>query len=185
MWGIIGLGNATPQYDNTRHNVGFEVVELLAQAHGVRLRRARAAALVGEGDTEGVQFFLAMPLTMMNLSGVAVVRLCHLYELQPQELIIIVDDINLALGKLRLRRGGSEGGHRGLRSITQTLGTQHYPRLRLGIGAPAEGMDPRDYVLSPFAESELEEAQAMLHRARQAVECALTEGLEAAMNQFN
>jgi PTH1 family peptidyl-tRNA hydrolase len=185
MWGVIGLGNAEPQYEDTRHNVGFEVVHLLAQAHGVRLKRARAAALVGEGRIEDVQAVLAMPLTMMNLSGVAVARLCHLHDLRPEDLIIVVDDINLPLGRVRLRRGGSEGGHRGLRSVTEWLGTKDYPRLRLGIGAPPEGMDARAHVLSPFGKSELAEAQEMVLRARQAIECALTEGLETAMNEFN
>lgn len=185
MWGIIGLGNAEPQYEDTRHNVGFEVVHLLAQAHGVRLRRARAAAVAGEGRIEGVEVLLAMPLTMMNLSGVAVARLCHLYDLPPDSLIIVVDDMNLPLGKLRLRRGGSEGGHRGLKSVTEWLGTKDYPRLRLGIGAPPGDTDARSYVLSPFAKDELEEAEAMLARAKQAIECTLTEGLETAMNEFN
>jgi PTH1 family peptidyl-tRNA hydrolase len=185
MWGVIGLGNAEPQYQDTRHNVGFDVVYLLAQAHGVRLRRARAAALAGRGEVGEVQVLLGMPLTMMNLSGVAVARLCYLYDLQPQQLMIVVDDINLPLGRLRLRRGGSEGGHRGLRSVTEWLGTKDYPRLRLGIGGPPEGMDARDHVLSPFGKSELAEAQAMVLRARQAIECALTEGLETAMNEFN
>lgn len=185
MWGIIGLGNAEPQYEDTRHNVGFEVVHLLAQAHGVRLRRARAAAVAGEGRIQDVAVLLAMPLTMMNLSGVAVARLCHLYDLQPGNLIVVVDDINLPVGKLRLRRGGSEGGHRGLKSVTEWLGTKDYPRLRVGIGAPPGDMDARTYVLSPFAEDQVEEAEAMLVRAKRAIECTLTEGLETAMNEFN
>ena len=185
MWGIVGLGNIGPDYEDTRHNVGFEVVAALARVHRVRMRHGRVAAVVGEGEVEGVKVVLAEPLTMMNASGAAVSRLCYLYDLQPEDLIVVLDDINLDLGKLRLRRGGSEGGHRGLRSITERLGTKDYPRLRLGIGAPPGDMDARDYVLSPFTQPELEEAQAMVERARQAIECALTDGFEAAMNEFN
>ncbi len=185
MWGIVGLGNIGPDYEDTRHNVGFDTVDALARVHRVRLRRGRAAAVLGEGEVKGTEVVLAKPLTMMNASGVAVARICYLYDLQPENLIIVVDDINLDLGKLRLRRRGSEGGHRGLRSITERLGTKDYPRLRLGIGAPPGDVDARDYVLSPFTKPELEEAQAMIERARRAIECALTDGFEAAMNEFN
>jgi len=185
MWGIIGLGNIGPEYQDTRHNVGFEVVDALARVHHLRMRRGRVAALVGAGEVGGVPVVLGKPLTMMNASGAGVLRICHLYDLQPGDLIVIVDDINLALGRLRLRRGGSEGVHRGLLSISHRLSTKDFPRLRLGIGAPPEGMDARDYVLSPFTSAELEQAQAMVERARQAVECVLAEGFEAAMNQYN
>ncbi|MCD6360983.1 MAG: aminoacyl-tRNA hydrolase [Armatimonadetes bacterium] len=185
MWGIIGLGNPGPEYEDTKHNVGFEVVERLARAHGVRLRRPRAAALAGTGEIEGQPVLLAMPLTMMNASGAAVARLCHLHDLRPEDLIVIVDDINLDLGRLRLRRGGSEGGHRGLKSITERLGTRDYPRLRIGVGAPPGGMDARDWVLSPFADQDRPVADEAVERAARAVECVLRDGIEAAMNQFN
>lgn len=185
MFGIIGLGNPGAEYEDTRHNIGFDVIEALARAHGVRLRRPRAAALAGTGSLDGVPVVLAMPLTMMNASGAAVLRLCHLYTLEPEDLIVIVDDINLELGKLRLRRGGSEGGHRGLRSITEVLGTQDYPRLRIGVGAPPGGMDARTWVLSPFAREEREAAEEAVARARKCIEMAVTEGIEPAMNTFN
>lgn len=185
MWGIIGLGNPGPDYEDTKHNVGFAVVERLARAHGVRLRRPRAAALAGTGQIEGQAVLLAMPLTMMNASGAAVARLCHLYDLQPADLVVIVDDINLDLGRLRLRRGGSEGGHRGLRSITERLGTSDYPRLRIGVGAPPGGMDARDWVLSPFAPEDRTAAEEAIERAAKAIECILRDGIETAMNTFN
>lgn len=185
MFGIIGLGNPGAEYEDTRHNIGFDVIEALARAHGVRLRRPRAAALAGTGSIDGVPVMLAMPLTMMNASGAAVLRLCHLHELQPADLIVIVDDINLELGKLRLRRGGSEGGHRGLRSISEVLGTQEYPRLRIGVGAPPGGMDARTWVLSPFAREEREAAEEAVARARKCIEMAVIEGIEPAMNAFN
>ena len=185
MWAIIGLGNPGPEYEDTKHNVGFAVVRALAQRHGVRLRRARAAAVAGTGELAGCPVLLALPLTMMNASGAAVARLCHLYDLQPSDLLIIVDDINLELGKLRLRRGGSEGGHRGLRSITERLGTNQYPRLRIGVGAPPGGMDARDWVLSPCAEQDRAVAEEAIERAVQAVECTVRDGIETAMNLFN
>ena len=185
MWGIIGLGNPGPEYEDTKHSVGFRVIDRLARAHGVRLRRPRAAALAGTGEIEGCPVLLGMPLTMMNASGAAVARLCHLHDLAPEDLIVIVDDINLDLGRLRLRRGGSEGGHRGLRSIAERLGTRDYPRLRIGIGAPPGGMDARDWVLSPFAPEDREAAEEAVARAAKAIECALREGFETAMNEFN
>ncbi|MEA3403972.1 MAG: aminoacyl-tRNA hydrolase [Armatimonadota bacterium] len=185
MWGIIGLGNAGAEYEQTRHNVGFEAVHALSRAHRIRLRRPRAAALAGMGEIDGVPVLLGMPLTMMNASGVAVARLCHLHDLQPEELIIIVDDVNLDLGQMRLRRGGSEGGHNGLKSVTDRLGTRDYPRLRIGIGSPPGGMSVRDWVLSPFSAEQREEADEAIGRARKCIETAVTEGLEAAMNEFN
>jgi len=185
MRAIIGLGNPGSEYEETRHNVGFDVIEALARAHGVRLRRPRAAALAGTGAIDGVPVVLAMPLTMMNASGVAVARLCHLHGLAPEDLVVVIDDINLELGQLRLRRGGSEGGHRGLRSITERLGTQDYPRLRLGVGAPPGGMSARDWVLSPFSADERETAEEAVARARRCVEVAVIAGIEAAMNEFN
>jgi PTH1 family peptidyl-tRNA hydrolase len=134
MWGIIGLGNPGSDYDDTKHNVGFEVVMRLARAHGVRVRRARAAALAGLGEIEGQPAVLAMPTTMMNASGAAVARLCHMHDLQPDHLIIIVDDINLELGRLRLRRSGSDGC-RHLRTKTAKPPTRPSPSPRKPLNA--------------------------------------------------
>ncbi len=185
MRGIIGLGNPGPEYQATRHNVGFEVVRALASAHGIRLGRPRAAAIAGTGEIDGAPVLLGMPLTMMNASGVAVQRLCHLYEMEPEDLIIIVDDINLDLGQMRLRRGGSEGGHNGLKSITERLGTRDYPRLRIGVGRPPAGVSARDWVLSPFSAEERDTVDAAIARARSCVETAVLEDIETAMNEFN
>ncbi|MFW6437682.1 MAG: aminoacyl-tRNA hydrolase, partial [Armatimonadota bacterium] len=128
---------------------------------------------------------LAMPLTMMNASGVAAVRLCHIYDIEPSDLLVIVDDLNLELGQLRLRRGGSAGGHNGLKSINEKLGTKEYPRLRIGIGGPPGGMDARDWVLSEFAPEEREAVADAIKRACACIETAVTDGVEAAMNEFN
>lgn len=185
MWGIIGLGNPGGEYDRTRHNIGFEVIHSLAGAHDIKIGRPRAAAVAGSGRIGDECVVLAMPLTMMNASGVAVVRLCHLYDLEPADLIVIVDDLNLDLGQLRLRRGGSAGGHNGLKSINEKLGTKDYPRLRIGIGSPPGGVSARDWVLSEFAPDEREAADEAVKRATACIEMAVTEGIEAAMNEFN
>lgn len=185
MWGIIGLGNPGGEYDRTRHNIGFEVIHALAAAHDVRIGRPRAAAVAGTGRIGDERVVLAMPLTMMNASGVAAVRLCNIYELTPSDLIVIVDDMNLDLGRLRLRRGGSAGGHNGLRSINEKLGTKEYPRLRVGIGGPPAGMNARDWVLSEFARDEHEAVEEAIKRACACVETVVTDGIESAMNEFN
>ncbi|MFP4249419.1 MAG: aminoacyl-tRNA hydrolase [Armatimonadota bacterium] len=185
MWGIIGLGNPGGEYERTRHNVGFEVIHALAAAHDIKIGRPRAAAVAGTGRIDGERVVLAMPLTMMNASGVAAVRLRHIYDLDPARLLVIVDDLNLDLGQLRLRRGGSAGGHNGLKSINEKLGTKEYPRLRVGIGRPPGGIDARDWVLSEFAPDEREVVDAIIGRARACVEMAVTDGIEAAMNEFN
>lgn len=185
MWGIIGLGNPGGEYDRTRHNVGFEVIHALGNAHDIKIGRPRAAAVAGTGRINDERVVLAMPLTMMNASGVAAVRLCHIYDLEPSDLIVIVDDLNLDLGQLRLRRGGSAGGHNGLKSINEKLGTKEYPRLRIGIGSPPGGMNARDWVLSEFAPEEREAAQQAIKRACACIEAAVTDGIEAAMNEFN
>ena len=185
MRGIIGLGNPGGAYERTRHNIGFEIIYELARIHRVSLGRPRAAAIAGSGRIDSTQAVLAMPLTMMNASGVAVVRLCHLYDLAPEDLIVVVDDFNLDLGRLRLRRGGSEGGHNGLKSITEKLGTREYPRLRVGIGPAPGGMNVRDFVLSEFTRAEAEAARDAVRRACKCIEMAVTDGIEAAMNEFN
>ena len=187
MWGIIGLGNPGGQYDRTRHNIGFEVVRALAEAHDIAIGDipARGPAIVGTGRVGPEPVVLALPLTMMNNSGVAAVRISRLYELQPADLIVIVDDLNLDLGQLRLRRGGSTGGHNGLKSINEKLETREYPRLRIGIGSPPGAMDARDWVLSRFAPDEREAADEAVERARACIEMAVTDGIEAAMNEFN
>ncbi len=185
MRGIIGLGNCRAEYTGTRHNIGFEVVDALAERHEIRFRRPRAAAVAGTGEIADTPVVLAKPLTMMNLSGVAVLRMCHLHDLGPEDLIVVVDDLNLDLGKLRLRRGGSEGGHNGLKSITEKLQTRDYPRLRIGIGSPPGGVGARDWVLSEFSAEEREEATEAVLRACECVEMTIIEGIEAAMNQFN
>lgn len=182
---LVGLGNPGAQYAETRHNVGFLVIDRLADRHRIAVSRGRHRALFGRGRICGEDCLLVKPQTFMNDSGDAVLRLLRYYHLQPSDVLLITDDLNLDLGAMRLRRGGSDGGHKGVRSVIHYLDTDQVPRVRLGIGRGPEGQGSIDYVLSPFAPSERERAQEMVEKAADAVECVLAEGLEAAMNQYN
>ena len=185
MRAIIGLGNPGEDYAGTRHNVGFWVVSLLARRYNLSLNRHRYHARYGEGSIRGVPVLLAQPMTYMNRSGEAVRALLHAYALTPQQMLIVYDDIALPLGTLRLRPRGSAGGHNGMRSIIDAIGTEEFPRLRIGIGAPPEGVDPADYVLSPFEESEKPLMRQMLEIAADACEAWLIEPIERVMSRFN
>jgi PTH1 family peptidyl-tRNA hydrolase len=183
---VVGLGNPGNEYAKQRHNVGFQVVDALAQAHGLSFARRKAAqAQVAEGRIGSRMVLLAKPRTFMNLSGKAVGRLHRAYEIPPERILVVYDDLDLPLGRLRLRAEGGSGGHKGMRSIIDALGTQSFPRLRVGIDRPPGGMDPAEYVLEPFAR----EKQALLAQtvdlAMAAVECWLAEGIITAMDRFN
>ncbi len=183
---IVGLGNPGPEYAAHRHNVGFRVVDALAQAHGLTFaRRKKMKAHTAQGEIGGRAVLLAKPRTFMNLSGQAVARLCRAHAIPPERLLVVYDDLDLPLGRLRLRPGGGTGGHKGMRSITDALGTQEFARLRLGIGRPPAGVDPADYVLSPFTPEEQEIVAEVVARAVAAAECWLTDGIVVAMDRFN
>ena len=180
---VVGLGNPGKEYAGTRHNIGFEVVDRLAAKLNCSLRkRWKFSAEVGEAG--GVT--LVKPQTFMNRSGVAVAGLIHWLKLSPADALVIVDDADLPLGQLRLRQSGGSGGHNGLRSIIEPLGSEEFARLRVGIGRREPvGADITDHVLSKFAAGEREAAREASEEAAKAVECCLKEGLTAAMNQFN
>jgi PTH1 family peptidyl-tRNA hydrolase len=182
---IVGLGNPGPEYARTRHNAGAMVVERLAARYGIELSSRRHHALYGRGPIRGVEVLLAKPQTFMNNSGEAIRRLLMFYGLGPEHLLVVADDLNLPLGTLRMRRSGSDGGQKGLRSTIRHLHTADFARLRVGIGTVPPGRDATAYVLSPFRASEREAAEAALERGADAVEVALTDGLEAAMNLHN
>lgn len=185
---MVGLGNWGAEYARTRHNVGFLCVDRLAARHALSFasggRDVRGARLA---DTmiEGTRLVLAKPRGFMNTCGPAVRRLVEAHRLKPEQLLVVCDDLDLPLGRLRLRRGGSAGGHHGLESIINSLGTQDFPRLRLGIGRPARRAEVVDYVLSDFTPEEREALDAVLEAAAQAAEAVALEGVEAAMNRFN
>jgi PTH1 family peptidyl-tRNA hydrolase len=183
---IVGLGNPGSEYASHRHNIGFHIVRALAEAHNLTFARdKKAKARVAEGRLGSRQVLLAKPQTFMNLSGKTVGRLSRAHEIPSERILVIYDDLDLPLGRLRLRPGGGSGGHRGMRSIIETLGTQAFPRLRVGIDRPPGSMDPADYVLQPFTEEEAALAGEAVERAVAAVECWLSEGIVAAMDRFN
>lgn len=180
---IVGLGNPGREYQGTRHNVGFAAIDILARRHGIHVRSRRNKALVGEGVIGGKEVVLAKPLTFMNLSGQAVGGLVRRYNLDFSDIIIICDDVNLPLGRLRIRAWGSAGGHKGLRSIIHSLGTEEFARIRIGIGSPEGEMV--DYVLSRFRREERRIVSEVVKGAVDAIEAILTAGVERAMNRFN
>lgn len=181
---IVGLGNPGPEYANTRHNAGFQCVARFAERHGLRFSFYRFRAYLAEGTVAGRHVILARPLTFMNESGQAVAPLVHRYAIRLADLLVVYDDMDLPLGKIRLRARGSSGGHKGLDSIQRHLGTAEVPRLRLGIGRPPFG-DPVDYVLSEWRPEERASMEAAYDRAVEAIDTFLQEGIVAAMNKFN
>ncbi len=185
LHGIIGLGNPGPKYAETRHNVGFRVIDLLAARHQFPTAQRMLQAIIGRGKIKGSPVLLAKPMTFMNESGRAVMRICAHFDLTPSDLLIIYDDINIDLGMLRLRREGSSGGHKGMQSVIDHLGTEQIPRLRLGIGRLPPEAEARSFVLSPFESDEQEAAEQLIRQATHGIECLLTEGTETAMSRFN
>jgi PTH1 family peptidyl-tRNA hydrolase len=186
MWLVVGLGNPGEEYARTRHNIGFQCVKHLADRHGLQFTSKRAQARLAEGTIGGQRVVLARPFTFMNLSGRAVVGLRSWYKLDPaQELLVIYDDLDLPFGKLRLRQRGSAGTHNGMKSIVGLLGTQDFPRLRVGIGSPPPRWDTKSYVLGRFSKEEEEQLPALCDTVADAVEHVLREGFVAAMNRYN
>ncbi len=182
---IVGLGNPGTEYAATRHNIGFRCVNLLVRRHGIRFSIRRSKASIAIGEVEGRQVALAKPRTYMNNSGEGVCYLLERFSAAPADLVAIYDDMDLPLGSIRVRAGGGAGGHRGMASIIQATGTQAIPRIRVGIGRPPKGMDPVDYVLSPFLPEEEALAKQATARAAEAAVLLLREGIEAAMERFN
>lgn len=183
---LIGLGNPGDTYVGTRHNVGFAVIDRLAEQWAVSLRKdGRAKALTGEGRWGGFPVILAKPQTWMNRSGQSVRRLQRRYGLANSEFMVIVDDIHLPVGRLRVRPGGSAGGHNGLQDIIDSLEADDFPRLRIGVGSEFSRGDQSSYVLSPFTPLELEELSGGINQACAAAKSFVTDGLPATMNRFN
>lgn len=182
---IVGLGNPGPRYAATRHNVGFRVADQIAARHGVTFERGPANALVTKIRRWAEPAWIAKPQTMMNLSGQAVADLARFYQIDPAAIFVIVDEVQLPLARLRARRGGSAGGHNGLKSIIERLGTDAFPRLRIGVGRGDPRRDLADHVLAKFDRDEQPEIEAAIERAAEAAEVFVNEGIEAVMNRFN
>lgn len=182
---IVGLGNPTPQYAGTRHNVGFSVIYNISDAYNIKVDTKKHKALIGKGIIEGEKVILAMPMTYMNLSGESVRELVDYYKCGVEDLIVIYDDISLDVGKLRIREKGSAGGHNGIKNIIAQLGTQEFTRIKVGVGEKPSRMDLADYVLGHFTKEEQPVMRESADRARQAVALIISEGASAAMNKFN
>lgn len=180
QWLIVGLGNPGPAYRRTRHNVGFEVVDLLAAEGRIKLDRSKYRSRYGLGSVGGVSACLMKPLTFMNLSGQAVAPAARAWGIAPDRILVIADDLDLPVGKLRLRLDGSAGGHNGHKSLIHSLGTQGYPRLKIGIGAPGRG-ETIDHVLSGFPPEERSVVDAAIRSAAEVVVAMLEAGYEAAV----
>lgn len=185
-WLIAGLGNPGPRFQGTRHNVGFVAADELAVRNGLRFSGKQAMAEIARGMIEGQPVILAKPLTFMNNSGQAVSALARFYKIPHNRVLVLYDDIALPLGIIRIREKGSAGGHNGLTSVLQHLGTQNVPRLRIGVDRPA---DPRhsqiDWVLGRFNRDEQKKVEDVVSRAAEAVEAILKTGMERAMNTYN
>lgn len=185
MYIIVGLGNPTKEYDKTRHNVGFSVIDVLADRIGINVTEKKHRAYCGKGMLEGQKVVLAKPQTFMNLSGESVRAIMDFYKISPEEIIIIYDDVSLEPGQLRIRTQGSAGGHNGMKNIIAHLGTQEFPRIKVGVGEKPKNMDLADYVLSHFSKGEQVQMNDAFSEAAEAVAMMVSKGMEPAMNHFN
>lgn len=186
MFLIVGLGNPGRDYINTRHNIGFAVIETLAGQENIDVLEKKHKALIGKGCIEGQKVILAKPQTYMNLSGESVRELVDYYKVdEKEELLVISDDISLEPGQLRLRKKGSAGGHNGLKNIIAHLGHDEFQRIKMGVGEKPKGYDLADYVLGHFTEAERKQMEEAAKEAADAVRMILTEGMDKAMNRFN
>jgi PTH1 family peptidyl-tRNA hydrolase len=181
---IVGLGNPGAQYRNTRHNVGFDCLARLAEKHKIDMSRSERRSKVGYGRIGEIPVALAMPQTFMNLSGESIAPLMKSYGLKPEDVLVVVDEMDLPTGRIRVRKGGSAGGHNGLKSLIQDLGTDAFPRIRIGVGRPIDG-EAIDHVLGKFDRDEIGPIREALQKAVEAIECAVSDGVEAAMNRYN
>lgn len=185
-WLVVFLGNPGTKYEMTRHNAGFMAGDAMAKAQGAAINRSRFKALTGTCDIGGETVMLMKPQTFMNLSGEAVAQAVSFYKLTPDHVIVVSDEVALPIGKLRIRTKGSAGGHNGLKNIIALLGTDQFPRIRIGVGAaPHPDYDMADWVLSSFKGKDAEDILAAAARAAEAVECYITKGADRAMNLYN
>ncbi len=184
MLAIIGLGNPGTAYENSRHNAGWKVLDILGKEYGIAISKSRCKALIGEGMAAGHRLALIKPQTYMNLSGDSVAAVLHWYKIEPEQVLIISDDIDLKMGTIRVRPHGGAGTHNGWRSIIAVTGSDRFPRIRIGVGSPPPQWELSDWVLSGFGEN-----QALMNdafeQAAQAADCFVRHGIDLAMNRFN
>lgn len=185
MYLIAGLGNPSKTYEGTRHNIGFTMIDAIGKKYDIDVTTKKHKAFVGRGIIDGMRVILAKPQTYMNLSGESVREIADFYKIEPENIIIIYDDISLDVGQLRIRKKGSAGGHNGIKNIIAHLGTQEFPRIKVGIGNKPEGWDLADYVLSRYSKAEQEALEEAADGVIGAVKLMLMDDIEAAMNRYN
>ena len=183
---IVGLGNPSKEYENTRHNIGFDTIDAIADKYNINVMELKHRAKIGKGYIGGDKVILAKPLTYMNLSGESVRAIIDYYKAEPEtELIVISDDISLPPGQIRVRKRGSAGGHNGLKNIIKHLGSENFQRIRMGVGEKPKDYDLVDWVLGHFNKEDRKAVDEAIGKAVQAVEMMLQDGADAAMNEFN
>lgn len=186
MYLIAGLGNPDKKYEHTRHNVGFDVIDELAEKYNISISEKKHKALLGKGVIEGQKVVLAKPQTYMNLSGESIAELVHYYKIDPEtEMIVIYDDISFAPGNLRIRQSGSAGGHNGIKNIIKCLGTQEFMRIKVGVGEKPKNWDLANFVLGHFSKEERENLEDAIGRAMEAVGYMINGDVAKAMNEYN
>ncbi|WP_178040588.1 aminoacyl-tRNA hydrolase [Frisingicoccus sp.] len=185
MYLIAGLGNPSKTYEGTRHNVGFSMIDVIGNKFDIDVTTKKHKALVGRGVIDGMRVILAKPQTYMNLSGESIREIADFYKIEPENIIIIYDDISLDVGQLRIRKKGSAGGHNGVKNIIAHLGTQEFPRIKVGIGNKPEGWDLADYVLSRYSKAEQEALEEAAEGVVGALKLMLADDIDGAMNRYN
>ncbi len=181
---IVGLGNPGKKYANTRHNMGFITLDRFAEKHNTTIEKVKFRSLVGELSLAGQKVLLVKPQTFMNLSGEAVRDIAHFYKIDPKDLLVIYDDIDIPTGSVRIRSAGSAGTHNGMRSVVTQLGSDRFPRIRIGIGSDQKG-DLVDFVIGGFRKEEVPLLEEAVDRAVDAIDCFIREGIDIAMNRYN
>ncbi len=186
MYLVAGLGNPDKKYEGTRHNIGFETIDLLVHNLGIKLNKIKHKAVLGDCSICGEKVIIAKPQTYMNLSGESIRDIVNFYKIPVENVIIVCDDINLETGRIRIRPKGSDGGHNGLKSIIYQLNSDEFVRIRMGVGAPKnENYDLADYVLGKFSKQEIEILTPTANKAVDAIECIIKSGVSQAMNLYN
>ena len=183
---IVGLGNPGKEYERTRHNAGFRAIDILAENLHCKIEKAKFQGLYGQVTRQGAKLFLLKPLTYMNLSGRSILQLSAYFHIPPQRIIVLFDDISLEPGRIRIRADGSAGGHNGIKSIISELGSQDFPRVKIGVGAkPGADSDLKDWVLSPFSAADEKALDSALKRAADAALCIIDSGVPETANRYN
>lgn len=185
MYLLVGLGNPGSKYSGTRHNVGFMLLDYLARESGAGFTETRWKAMSAKTVISGITVIMLKPATFMNLSGSAVLQAAHFYKIEPAQIIVIHDDIDIELGRIKLVTGGGDGGHKGVRSVIEHLGTSDFPRLKIGIGRPGDFIPPDKYVLANFAPEELCVINQEMPHVIEGIKILLQQGISAAMNSLN